>query len=87
MKENQPESEYIELKDILIDNKGDKDMNVNKEFEKDFLLLSSSKIEINDFISSEESDIIKADIELLKQMGYEQKLKNKVYIFLSTPNI
>ena len=82
MKEYQ--SEDIELQDILID---DKDVESNiKEKEEETNLLSS-KISITDFISSEDSDIIKADISLLKEMGYDKKLINKVYIIMSPPNI
>ena len=82
MKENQ--SEDVELQDIQIDVK---DSQVNKKEEENENILLSSKIEINDFISSEESDIIKADIALLKEMGYDQKIINKVYIIISPPNI
>ena len=82
MKENQ---EDTELQDILIDVDNTK-INKNEEEENDNILLSS-KIYINDFISKEESDIITADISLLKEIGYDQKVINKVYIFLSPPNI
>ena len=81
MKENQ--SEDIELQDIALEVK-DAQTIIKEDIEYSLL---SSKIEINDFISSEESDIIKADIELLKEMGYDQKLINKVYIIISPPNI
>ena len=60
MKENQ--SEDIELQDIALEVK-DAQTIIKEDIEYSLL---SSKIEINDFISSEESDIIKADIELLK---------------------
>jgi len=82
MKENQ--SEDIELQDILIDAKDDESDIKEKEEETNLL---SSKISITDFISSEDSDIIKADISLLKEMGYDKKLINKVYIIMSPPNI
>ena len=82
MKENQ---EDTELQDILIDVDNTK-INKNEEEENDNILLSS-KIYINDFISKEESDIITADISLLKEIGYDQKVINKVYIFLSPLNI
>ena len=82
MKENQ--SEDIELQDILLDVK-DAESDVKEKEEETNLL--SSKISITDFISSEDSDIIKADISLLKEMGYDKKLINKVYIIMSPPNI
>ena len=82
MKEYQ--SEDIELQDILIDDK-DVESNIKEKEEENNLL--SSKISITDFISSEDSDIIKADISLLKEMGYDKKLINKVYIIMSPPNI
>ena len=78
------EDEYVELQDIIIDVKDPK-VNNKEEEKKNTLLLS--KIEINDFISKEESDIIKDDIALLKEMGYDQKIINKVYIIISPLNI
>jgi len=78
------EAEYVELQDIIIDAKNTQ---TNKKEEENENILLSSKIEIDDFISKEESDIIKADIALLKEMGYGQKIINKVYIILSPPNI
>lgn len=64
MKENQ--SEDIELQDILLDVK-DAESDIKEKEEETNLL--SSKISITDFISSEDSDIIKADISLLKKWG------------------
>ena len=43
--------------------------------------------EINDFIDNDESQNIKADIELLNNMGFDKKMINKVYILLAPENI
>ena len=43
--------------------------------------------EINDFIDNDESQNIKADIELLNTMGFDKKMINKVYILLAPENI
>ena len=81
MKEHQPDD--IELQDILLNVK---DVQTNTKEEEEINLLSS-KLDITPFISTEESDIIKADMALLKEMGYDQKMINKVYIIISPPNI
>ena len=82
MKENQDEG--TELKDILIDIEETKN---NKKLEESANILSFSKLDINSFIIKNESDMIISDISKLKEMGYDQKIINKVYIFLSPPNI
>ena len=81
MKEHQPDD--IELQDILLNVK---DVQINTKEEEEINLLSS-KLDITPYISNEESDIIKADMALLKEMGYDQKIINKVYIIISPPNI
>ena len=81
MKEHQPDE--IELQDILLNVK---DVQINTKEEEEINLLSS-KLDITPYISNEESDIIKADMALLKEMGYDQKIINKVYIIISPPNI
>ena len=43
--------------------------------------------EINNFLKNDEGQNIKADIELLKSMGFEKKMINKVYILLRPENI
>ena len=43
--------------------------------------------EILDILGSEEGQIIKNDIEVLKSMGFDKKMINKVYILLRPPNI
>ena len=43
--------------------------------------------EIDILFSTEEGQQIKADIDLLKNMGFEQKMINKVYILLRPENI
>ena len=43
--------------------------------------------EIKTFLATEEGQIIKADIELLKSMGFDKKMINKVYILLGPENI
>ena len=43
--------------------------------------------EINNFLDKDEGRNIKADIELLKNMGFDKKMINKVYILLRPENI
>ena len=43
--------------------------------------------DIKNYMTTEEGEKIKADIELLKSMGYEKKMINKVYILLQPENI
>ena len=43
--------------------------------------------EINDFLVTEEGQKIKEDIDLLKSMGFNKKMINKVYILLRPENI
>ena len=43
--------------------------------------------EINNFLKNDEGQNIKADIELLKSMGFDKKMINKVYILLRPENI
>ena len=43
--------------------------------------------EISNFIENDEGQNIKADIELLKSMGFDKKMINKVYILLGPENI
>ena len=43
--------------------------------------------EMQNFINTEEGEKIKADVELLFDMGYEKKMINKVYILLHPENI
>ena len=43
--------------------------------------------QIENFLESTEGQNIKADIELLVQMGFDKKMINKVYILLRPPNI
>ena len=43
--------------------------------------------EINEFLDNDEGQNIKNDIELLKSMGFEKKMINKVYILLRPENI
>ena len=43
--------------------------------------------EINEFLDKDEGQNIKADIELLKNMGFDKKMINKVYILLRPENI
>ena len=40
-----------------------------------------------DILDSQEGKIIKSDIEVLKSMGFDEKMINKVYILLRPPNI
>ena len=70
--------EEIELKDILIEDSEDKN-----DDDSNLLLRSNIIKEIID----EESDFIKKDIQLLKEMGYNEKIINKVYIFFRPENI
>ena len=72
------DAEEIELKDILIEDKEDKDDNDPN------LLLKSDIIKV---IIDDESDFIKKDIQLLKEIGYNEKMINKVYIFYKPENI
>ena len=67
----------IELEDVLIDTK-------ENQNENDSL---SSKSEIENFTLKEESELIKADIQLLKEMGYNEKVINKIYILIRPENI
>ena len=48
---------------------------------------SAIEKEINDIIDNDEGQNIKADIELLKNMGFDKKIINKVYILLAPENI
>ena len=43
--------------------------------------------EISDFVSKDEGQNIKADIELLKSMGFDKKMINKIYVLLRPENI
>jgi len=43
--------------------------------------------QIEDFLETNEGQNIKADIDLLVQMGFDKKMINKVYILLKPPNI
>ena len=43
--------------------------------------------EISKFIENDEGQNMKADIELLKSMGFDKKMINKVYILLGPENI
>ena len=43
--------------------------------------------EINEFLDKDEGQNIKADIELLNNMGFDKKMINKVYILLRPENI
>ena len=43
--------------------------------------------EINEFLDKDEGKSIKADIELLNNMGFDKKMINKVYILLRPENI
>ena len=43
--------------------------------------------EINEFLDKDEAKSIKADIELLNNMGFNKKMINKVYILLRPENI
>ena len=43
--------------------------------------------QMSDLIIKKESDYIKADIQTLKEMGYNKKMINKVYIILKPENI
>ena len=45
------------------------------------------ELEILDILDSQEGKIIKSDIEVLKSMGFDEKMINKVYILLRPPNI
>ena len=81
MKENPDEG--TELQDILLDIEETKN---NKNLEESNNL-SFSKLDVNDLIIKNESDMIISDISFLKEMGYDRKMINKVYIFLNPPNI
>ena len=52
--------------------------------EEDTLIIES---QISDFMTTEEGQKIKDDIQLLKDMGYDNKMINKVYILLQPPTI
>ena len=52
--------------------------------QKDSLIIED---EINEFLDKEEGKSIKADIELLNNMGFDKKMMNKVYILLRPENI
>ena len=43
--------------------------------------------ELNKFLDKDEGQNIKADIELLNNMGFDKKMINKVYILLRPENI
>ena len=43
--------------------------------------------EFTDFLESNERNSIKADIELLKSMGFDKKMINKIYVLLRPENI
>ena len=81
MKENPDEG--TELQDILLDIEETKN---NKNLEESNNL-SFSKLDVNDLTIKNESDMIISDISFLKEMGYDRKMINKVYIFLNPPNI
>ena len=43
--------------------------------------------QIENFLETNEGKNIKADIDLLNEIGFEKKMINKVYILLRPPNI
>ena len=43
--------------------------------------------EMKNYITTEEGQKIKDDIQLLQEMGYEKKMINKVYILLQPPTL
>ena len=67
MKENPDEG--TELQDILLDIEETKN---NKNLEESNNL-SFSKLDVNDLIIKNESDIIISDISFLKEMGYDKR--------------
>jgi len=48
---------------------------------------SAIENEMTNFLGTEEGEKIKSDVELLKDMGYDKKMINKVYILLRPENI
>ena len=56
----------------------------NNIIERDTKLIDE---EMNNYITTEEGEKIKADIQLLQEMGYEKKMINKVYILLQPPTL
>jgi hypothetical protein len=56
----------------------------NNIIERDTLYIDE---EMKNYITTEEGQKIKADIELLQEMGYEKKMINKVYILLQPPTL
>ena len=65
---------YSEMNDNLIEEKNNRDSIIIEQ-------------DIKNYMTTEEGEKIKADIELLKDMGYENKMINKVYILLQPQNI
>ena len=63
----------IDVEDNLIDGK-----------ERNSMIIED---EIENFLETNEGQNIKADIEILKSMGYDKKMINKVYILLRPENI
>ena len=57
---------------------------INEEIPRDTLTVDN---EMNNFMTTEEGEKIKADIQLLKDMGYDIKMINKVYILLKPESI
>ena len=43
--------------------------------------------EMTNYLETEEGEKIKSDVELLRDMGYDKKMINKVYILLRPENI
>ena len=65
---------YKEINDILIEANDNRDSLIIEE-------------NIKNYMTTEEGEKIKADIELLIDMGYNKKMINKVYILLQPENI
>ena len=57
---------------------------INEEIPRDTLTVDN---EMNNFMTTEDGEKIKADIQLLKDMGYDIKMINKVYILLKPESI
>ena len=64
----------IILKDNLIEN----------DIVRDTLFIEN---EMSQFMTTEEGEHIKADVQLLQDMGYDKKMINKVYILLQPENL
>ena len=60
------------------------EQNLIDDKERNSTLIES---EIEDFLETNEGQNIKADIDLLNQMGFEKKMINKVYVLLRPENI